>query len=153
MFVYVPLFVFVFGFVVHDHFPINGRGHEHGRGSVELIKIPDSWTFRYSVNSVPEWKKLTVSPAPEGGHAVQHFWSGYRTDTVDAEMPLPTLVFSMQMANNLNNHHYNQHIHSNLTLIPTGVTIYGSHYFQAKFLKKLSNNTNLKKLLTLKHFI
>jgi hypothetical protein len=33
-----------------------------------------------------------------------------------------------------------------LTLIPTGVTIYGSHYFKAKFLEKLLNNTNLKKI-------
>ncbi len=33
-----------------------------------------------------------------------------------------------------------------LTLIPTGVTIYGSHCFKAKFLKKLLNNINLKKI-------
>jgi hypothetical protein len=32
-----------------------------------------------------------------------------------------------------------------LTLIPTAVTIYGSHYFKAKFLKKSLNNINLKK--------
>jgi hypothetical protein len=30
-----------------------------------------------------------------------------------------------------------------LTLIPTGVTFYGSHYFKVKFLKKV-NNLNLK---------
>ncbi len=33
-----------------------------------------------------------------------------------------------------------------LTLIPTGVTIYGSHCFKAKFLKKLLSNINLKKI-------
>jgi hypothetical protein len=32
-----------------------------------------------------------------------------------------------------------------LTLIPTAVTIYGSHYIKAKFLKKSINNINLKK--------
>jgi hypothetical protein len=32
-----------------------------------------------------------------------------------------------------------------LTLIPTAVTIYGSHYVKAKFLKKSLNNINLKK--------
>jgi hypothetical protein len=33
-----------------------------------------------------------------------------------------------------------------LTLIPTAVTIYGSHYFKAKFLKNSLNNINLKKI-------
>jgi hypothetical protein len=32
------------------------------------------------------------------------------------------------------------------TLIPTGVAIYGSHYFKAKFLEKLLNNINLRKI-------
>jgi hypothetical protein len=33
-----------------------------------------------------------------------------------------------------------------LTLIPTAVTIYRSHYFKAKFLKKSLNNINLRKI-------
>jgi hypothetical protein len=33
-----------------------------------------------------------------------------------------------------------------LTLIPIGVTIYGSHCFKVKFLKKLLSNINLKKI-------
>jgi hypothetical protein len=33
-----------------------------------------------------------------------------------------------------------------LTLIPTAVTIYGSNYFKAKFLKKSLNNKNLRKI-------
>ncbi len=32
--------------------------------------------------------------------------------------------------------------HNTLTLIPTGMTIYGSRYFKAKFLKKVINNIN-----------
>jgi hypothetical protein len=33
-----------------------------------------------------------------------------------------------------------------LTLIPTAVTIYGLHYFKAKFLKKSLNNIKLRKI-------
>jgi hypothetical protein len=33
-----------------------------------------------------------------------------------------------------------------LTLIPTAMTIYGSHYFKAKLIKKSLNNKNLNKI-------
>jgi hypothetical protein len=42
---------------------------------------------------------------------------------------------------------------SNLTLIPTSVTTYGSHYLKTKFLKKSLSKINSKKLLILQHFI
>jgi hypothetical protein len=36
------------------------------------------------------------------------------------------------------------HFHTLLTLIPTAVTIYGAHYFKAKYLNKSLNNKQLK---------
>jgi hypothetical protein len=57
-------------------------------------------TIRYPVSPVPEWKKLTLSelvryrtkPMQFGIFLVR-----YRTELVDAGMPMPVLVFFMPM--------------------------------------------------------
>ncbi len=60
------------------------------------FKMPERRTIRYPVSPVPEWKKLNMpellryrtKPMQSGIFLVQ-----YRTELVDAGMPMPALIF------------------------------------------------------------
>jgi hypothetical protein len=112
---------------------------------------PQSWRLRPSRCGLPSWssRPIRCSPLsrprrPSLKNQRQHLHRLRISPCLRLQIPTSTPL----------QHHRFQSRHlchliyhlALLTLIPTGVTIYGSHCFKAKFLKKLLSNINLKKI-------
>ncbi len=69
-------------------------------GSQNFFNMPESRNFRYLPNPLPEWKKANdpgTSLVPGRGDAVPLFLVRYPTETMDAGMRMPALLFLMPM--------------------------------------------------------